>query len=169
MNDSVEITNIKIKLGDKEIELSLADAKKLKNVLEPLDLVIVKAEYGQGKRAKWITSYTVACKSGEKLLEVGKVSTGLKEKAAGLTYLEMTKMLKPLIISEKGREAIVKPKIIIEVGYEEIQKSPSYSSGFALRFPKVLRERTNEKKLDEINTIEDIKKIYNSQRAKKHN
>ncbi|MEK6907279.1 MAG: ATP-dependent DNA ligase [Nanoarchaeota archaeon] len=140
---------------------------KLKNILEPLDLVVIKAEYGNGKRAKWITSYTVACKSGNELLEVGKVSTGVKEKGEDLTYNEMTKMLKPLIIYEKGKEITVKPKIIIEVGYEEIQKSPSYSSGYALRFPRVLRLRNKEKNLANINTIKDVEKIYNSQRGKK--
>ncbi|MEK6841334.1 MAG: ATP-dependent DNA ligase, partial [Nanoarchaeota archaeon] len=140
---------------------------KLKNILEPLDLVIVKAEYGEGKRAKWITSYTIACKSGNELLEIGKVSTGVKEKGEGLTYNEMTRMIKPLIIKEEGKEVNVKPKIIIEVRYEEIQKSPSYTSGFALRFPRILRYRGNEKTLAEINTIKDVEKIYNSQRAKK--
>jgi DNA ligase-1 len=140
---------------------------KLKNLLEPLDLVIVKAEYGEGKRAKWITSYTIACKSKNDLLEIGKVSTGVKEKGEGLTYNEMTKMIMPLMIKEEGKEITVKPKIIIEVGYEEIQKSPSYSSGFALRFPRVLRYRGDEKTLNEINTLKDIEKIYNNQRAKK--
>ena len=140
---------------------------KLKNILEPLDLVIVKAEYGDGKRSKWTTSYTVACKSGDNLLEVGKVSTGVKEKTEGLTYEEMTKLLKPLILNEKGKEVTVKPKIIIEVGYEEIQKSINYNSGFALRFPRCRRIRNNEKSLSEINTIKDVEKIYNSQRAKK--
>ncbi len=75
-------------------------------------------------------------------------------------------MLKPLILEEKGKEVTVKPKIVIEVGYEEIQKSPSYSSGYALRFPRLLKERTKEKDLTEINTIKDVEKIYNSQRAK---
>ena len=140
---------------------------KLKNILEPLDLVIVKAEYGEGKRSNWLSSFTIACKSGNELLEIGKVSTGVKEKSEGLTYKEMTEMLKPLIIKEEGKEVIVKPKIIIEVGYEEIQKSPSYSSGYALRFPRFLRERSSEKSLNEINTIKDVEKIYNSQRAKK--
>ena len=140
---------------------------KLKNILEPLDLVIVKAEYGEGKRVKWITSYTLACKSGNELLELGKVSTGVKEKTEGLTYEELTKLLKPLIIHEKGKEITVKPRIILEIGYEEIQKSSSYSSGFALRFPRVLRRRDNEKNLNEINNLKDVEKIYNSQRAKK--
>ncbi len=139
---------------------------KLKNILEPLDLVIVKSEFGEGKRANWLTSYTVACKSGNDLLEVGKVSTGIKEKAEGLTYKEMTEKLKQLIIKEEGKEITVKPKIIIEVGYEEIQKSPSYTSGFALRFPKVKGIRS-DKTLEEINTIKDVQKIYNFQRGKK--
>lgn len=140
---------------------------KLKNILEPLDLVIVKAEYGEGKRAGWLTSYTIACRSGSEFLDVGKVSTGIKEKTEGLTYKEMTKLLKPLIEKQKGKEVDVKARIIIEVGYEEIQRSPSYGSGFALRFPKVLRLRSNEKNIKDINTLEDIKKIYNSQRGKK--
>ena len=139
---------------------------KMKNILEPLDLVIVKAEYGEGKRTGWLTSYTVACRSGDKFLDVGKVSTGVKEKTEGLTYKEMTRLLKPSIEKQKGKEVEVKPRIIIEVGYEEVQTSPSYSSGFALRFPKVLRLRITEKNLKEINTLEDIKKIYNFQRGK---
>ena len=139
---------------------------KLKNILEPLDLVITKAEYGNGKRSKWLTSYTIACKSGSDLLEVGKVSTGVKEKAEGLSYEDMTKMLISLITHEKGKEIDVKPKIIIEVAYEEIQKSPSYSSGYGLRFPRVLKLR-DDKNLTEINSIKDVEKIYSSQRGKK--
>ncbi len=139
---------------------------KMKNILEPLDLVIVKAEYGEGKRTGWLTSYTVACRSGDKFLDAGKVSTGVKEKSEGLTYKEITRLLKPLIEKQKGKEVEVKAKIIIEVGYEEIQKSPGYSSGFALRFPKVLRLRIDEKNIKDVNTFEDIKKIYNSQRGK---
>jgi len=139
---------------------------KLKSVLEPLDLVIVKAEYGEGKRAKMLSSYTVACQNDEKLLEIGKVSTGVKEKAVGVTYDKMTKLLKPLITKEEGKGVVVRPKVVIEVGYEEIQKSPSYSSGYALRFPRVLLLR-EEKPIDEISDIKTVEKIYKSQRGKK--
>ncbi len=141
---------------------------KLKNVLEPLDLVITKALYGEGKRAGWLTSFTVACKDNDKLLTIGDVSTGLKEKGDELTYEKMTKLLKPLIIKEEGRQVFVKPKIIIEIGYEEIQKSTTSSSGFSLRFPRVLQLRT-DKPLNEINSIKDAEKIYNYQRGKKIN
>ena len=139
---------------------------KLKNILEPLDLVIVKAEYGEGKRTGWLTSYTVACSDEGKLLEIGKVSTGVKEKTEGLTYKEMTRLLKPLIEKQKGKEVGVKARIIIEVGYEEIQKSLIYDSGFALRFPKVLQLRI-DKPVSEISTLNLAKKIYKNQKGKK--
>lgn len=139
---------------------------KIKQVLQPLDLVIVKAEYGEGKRAGWLTSYTLACRSGKELLEVGKVSTGVKEKTEGLTYKEMTALLKPLILGGQGKEVVVRPRIVIEVAYEEIQKSPGYSSGYALRFPRVLRARVEEKSPDDANTLQDVEKIYAGQRGK---
>lgn len=140
---------------------------KLKSVLEPLDLVITKAEYGTGKRAGWLTSFMLSCKDGLDLKEIGKVSTGVKEKTEGLTYHSLTHLLKPLIVTQKGKEVVVRPKLILEVAYEEIQKSPSYTSGYGLRFPRVLRERGNEKTIDEINTLDDIKRIYQSQKGKK--
>ncbi|MAG47461.1 DNA ligase [archaeon] len=139
---------------------------KLKNILDPLDLVIVKAEFGEGKRTKWLSSYTVACKNGDEYLELGKVSTGVKEKTEGLTYNEMTKLLKPLIKKQKGKEVIVKPKIIIEVGYEEIQKSTNYNSGFALRFPRVHFLRM-DKPLSEVNDLNTVEKIYKIQRGER--
>jgi len=137
---------------------------KVKTILEPLDVVILGAETGEGKRTGWLTSYVIACKSGDKFLEVGKVSTGVKEKAEGMTYKEMTKLLKSLIISRKGKEVKVKPKIVIEVGYEEIQKSSKYSSGYALRFPRFLKLRTMERKAEDVNTIEDVKRLYHRQK-----
>ena len=140
---------------------------KLKPILEPLDLVIVGAEFGEGKRASWLTSFTVACNTKDGLKIVGKVSTGVKEKDSEVTYESLTKLLKPLIISQEGKLVKIKPKIVIEVGYEEIQISQNYDSGFALRFPKFMRLRTDEKILSDINTIEDLKRIYSIQKGKK--
>ncbi len=142
---------------------------KFKKVMENLDLAVVAAEWGEGKRAKWLSSYSLACKGEDgKLLEIGKVSTGLKEKREeGLSFDEMTELLKPLIKEEHGRQVIVKPKIIIEVAYEEIQKSPTYESGYALRFPRVIRNRTDEKGIGDINTIGDVERLYNTQKKMK--
>ncbi|MEM2115488.1 MAG: ATP-dependent DNA ligase [Candidatus Woesearchaeota archaeon] len=136
---------------------------KLKGVLDALDLVIVRAEYGEGKRSRWLSSYYVACRDGERLLEVGKVSSGLKERTEeGITYEEMTNLLKPLIVSESGKIVEVAPKIVVSVIYEEIQESDSYSSGYALRFPRILSLR--EKPVEEISTLEEIKEIFKKQR-----
>ncbi|MBS3065428.1 ATP-dependent DNA ligase [Candidatus Pacearchaeota archaeon] len=148
---------------------------KLKPVLKDLDLVVTGAEYGTGKRGGWLTSYIVSCKDGENLLEVGKVSSGLKEKEntenksslssrtskevyrEGTTYEEMTNILKKIIIEEKENFVRVKPKIIVSVNYQNIQESPSYSSGYALRFPRITHYRP-DRRIDDIATFEDIKK-----------
>ena len=138
---------------------------KFKHIMETLDLVIVAAEWGEGKRAKWLSSYTIACvDEAGNFLEAGKVSTGLKEKKKeGLSFEEMTGLLKPLIISEKGKEVRIKPKIVIEVGYEEIQKSPTYESGFALRFPRVLGIR-EDKGPHEASTLDYVGRLYAGQK-----
>jgi len=131
---------------------------KLKPSTRDFDLVIVGAEYGTGKRAGWLTSYIVACNDNGKFLEVGKVSSGLKEKEEeGTTYEEITKLLKPLIVEQNKEGVKVKPKIIVSVTYQNIQESPSYNSGFALRFPRIIHYRP-DKKLDEITTLDEIKK-----------
>ncbi len=137
---------------------------KLKPVMETLDLVIVGAEWGEGKRSEWLSSYVVACADDDgNLLEVGRVSTGLKEKEEGLTFREMTRLLQPLIIRENGKGVSVKPHLVIEVDYEEIQKSPTYSSGYALRFPRVkgLRE---DRGIDDISTLSMVEGLYRKQK-----
>ena len=139
---------------------------KLKRILEPLDLVIVGAEYGSGKRAGVLSSYVIACQDNKKFLTCGMVATGVKEKETeGTTFTELTKLLKPLIIEQHGRYVNIKAKIIIEVGYEEIQRSPSYTSGYALRFPRFHMIKL-DKTLAEINSLSDIKKIYHTQKRK---
>ncbi len=142
---------------------------KLKPVLEPLDLVIVGASYGEGKRAATLSSYVIACQDEDgNLLEVGRVSTGVKEKAAeGVTFDELTKLLKPLITETKGRDVMVNPEIVVEVAYEEVQKSPTYGSGYALRFPRFKRLRVDEKKAEDITTLADIERIFQVQKGKK--
>ena len=140
---------------------------KLKPIMEPLDLVITGAVWGEGKRSKWLSSFIISCKHEDGYLEIGKVGSGVKEKNEGVKFSELTKELKKLIINEKGKYVEIKPKIIIEVAYEEIQKSPSYSSGYALRFPRILRDRTVDKGLSDVDSLERIKKIYNNQRGQK--
>lgn len=134
-------------------------AVKLKPEANDFDLVITGAEYGTGKRAGWLTSYDVACRDDNgNLLEVGKVSTGLKEKPEeGLSFIEMTKKLKKLIIEEKGRCVKVKPAIVVTVQYQNIQKSPTYTSGYALRFPRIKMLRP-DRGINDIATLKEIEK-----------
>jgi len=134
---------------------------KIKPIMETLDLVVIGATWGEGARAKWLTSYLLACRDPDtgKFLSCGMMSTGLTEEQ----YEEMTRLLKELIISEKGKEVIVKPQIVVEVGYQEIQKSPNYESGFALRFPRFIRLRVGDKGPEEADSIDRLKKLYESQ------
>ncbi len=138
---------------------------KVKPVMESLDLVIVGAEWGEGKRSGWFTSFILACldeDSGE-LVEIGRVGTGIKElEEEGLTFEQLTKLLKPLVISEKGKIATIKPQVVIEINYEEIQKSPSYSSGYALRFPRVVRLR-EDRSPEEASTLNQVREFYEGQ------
>ena len=143
---------------------------KLKPVMETLDVVIVAAEWGEGKRAGWLTSYTVAIydEDTDEYLEIGKFGTGIKEKKDeetnidGVSFNELTESLKPIIISEKGRDVRVKPELVVELKFEEIQKSPSYNSGYALRFPRIVRIRT-DRRADETSTLTQVEGFFKEQ------
>ena len=145
---------------------------KLKPTLDTFDLVIVGAEWGTGKRSGWLTSFTLACRddaSGD-LLTIGKFGTGIKEKsdakdADDITFSELTRLLKPLIISVRGREVVVKPEVVVEVTFEEVQSSPSYSSGFALRFPRFVKLRP-DRGVDDITPLSTVEAVYKHQRGR---
>lgn len=136
---------------------------KLKPVKETLDLVIIGAEWGEGKRVKWLSSFTLACRDNDKFVKVGKVGTGIKEKDAEITFNTLTKMLTPLIIKEKGKYVYLKPKVIVEIDYEEIQESQNYNSGFALRFPRIKTIRYDLKP-NNCSDINLVKSIYKKQK-----
>ena len=140
---------------------------KVKPVMEPLDLVILGGEWGSGKRAGWISSFLLGCRQGTTFLKIGKVGTGIKEKEdLGVSFKELTLLLKKNVVASSGREVTVKPKVIIEVAYEEIQKSPTYESGYALRFPRLLRLR-DDKALSEVDDLKRIERLYRQQRGGK--
>ena len=94
----------------------------------------------------------------DNFVEVGRVATGTTE--ADLEIL--TESLKPLFLKEKGTFVEIKPAIIIEVGFQEIQKSSKYNSGFALRFPRMIRIR-EDKPIEELNTLAKIRFLFESQ------
>ncbi len=133
---------------------------KIKPVMDSLDLVVTGAEWGQGKRAGWLTSFTLACINRDGcFLDIGKVGTGIKEKEEGVSFEQLTNIIKPLIISQTGKEVKATPKLVLEIDYEEIQKSPTYSSGYALRFPRVIKIR-DDKPPEEASSIEQVESLY---------
>jgi DNA ligase-1 len=133
---------------------------KIKTVLEPLDLVITAAEYGYGRRKGWLSDYYLAArdpKTGE-FLNVGKTFKGLTD----AEIIEMTKQLKAYAVGQEGHRVIVIPKIVVEVAYNEIQKSPKYKSQMALRFARISRIR-DDKTPQEADSIDKVREIYERQ------
>ena len=141
---------------------------KVKPTMDTLEVVITGAELGEGKRSQWLSSFVIAVRNPETndFVEIGRVGTGIKEKREeGVSFEQLTELLQPLIIEEKGREVKVRPEIVIEVDYEEIQKSPTYSSGFALRFPRLVKLR-EDRSPEDINTVDDVRVLAESQRGR---
>ncbi|MBR9682713.1 MAG: ATP-dependent DNA ligase [Candidatus Aenigmarchaeota archaeon] len=143
---------------------------KVKPTMENLDLTIIGGVWGTGKRTGFVGSLILGCRDKEKFLTCGMLGTGLKEKKTDdtdVTLEEITRLLKPHIISEKGSSIEINPHVVVEVGYEEIQKSPKYESGYALRFPRLIRLRTMEKPASQADTLSRIKYLYTIQKGKK--
>lgn len=137
---------------------------KIKKILELLDLVIVAAEYGYGRRRGWLSDYYLAARDAEtgELLKVGKTFKGLTDKE----IIDMTQRLKELAVKEEHDGVVVVPKIVVEVAYNEIQKSPTYKCGMALRFARITRIR-DDKSSEEIDNIQRVREIYERQYEKK--
>ena len=137
---------------------------KIKESLESLDLVIVAAEYGYGRRHSWLSDYYLAARDPEsgEFSVVGKTFKGLTDEE----IIEMTKRLKELTIKEEHRRVVVNPKIVVEVAYNEIQESPKYKCGMALRFARITRIR-HDKSPEEADTLQRVRKIYERQFEKK--
>ena len=133
---------------------------KIKTVLEPLDLVISAAEYGYGRRKGWLSDYYLSALEPESnsFLDVGKTFKGLTD----AEIIELTKRLKASAIGENGHCVTVIPKIVVEVAYNEIQRSPKYKSQMALRFARITRVR-DDKTPQEADTIAKVREIYEKQ------
>lgn len=139
---------------------------KVKPLMETLDLTVVGGEWGEGRRANFIGSYQLACiepDTGE-FLSIGRVGTGITDEMLE----ELTARFKELIVVESGKELEFVPQVVFEVAFEEIQKSPTYGSGFALRFPRLVRVR-DDKSADEADTHERIEQLYLNQKGRSYN
>jgi len=132
---------------------------KLKPERDTIDCTIVKALYGKGRRAGLYSSFLLAVRDPQekKLYTIGKVSNLPEQTMDALaTVIEKTKT------SEDDEGVFVKPTVVVEVTYQEIQETDEYTSGYALRVPKIVRFR-NDKTIEEIDTIEKLKRLYELQ------
>jgi DNA ligase-1 len=123
---------------------------KVKPVMESLDLVVTGATWGEGRRASWLGSYLLSVYDPEtgEFPEIGRMATGLTDEQLN----ELTELFKPLITGQQGREVEIRPQYVFEVAFEEVQRSPTYSSGYALRFPRLVRVR-QDKGVEEADTL----------------
>jgi ATP-dependent DNA ligase len=128
---------------------------KLKEPFATLDVVVTAVEYGHGKRHKVLSDYTFAVRDGDKLLNIGKAYSGLTD----AEILEHTDFFLRHTIEDHGYRRKVEPKIVLEVAFNNIQKSSRHESGYALRFPRIVRIRT-DKTVSEIDTLESVAKLF---------
>ena len=134
---------------------------KLKEELDTLDVVIVAAEFGHGKRARVISDYTFAVKDGDGLKTIGKAYSGLTDEEIDT----MTERLKAITIKDRGFSRDVRPEIVLEVAFDSIQRSARHDSGYALRFPRIKRIRSDKGPAD-ISSLEDVERVFSRQKVR---
>jgi DNA ligase-1 len=126
---------------------------------ETVDCVIVAADRGSGRRRGWLSNYHLAVADGAgTFAPVGKTFKGLTDQQ----FAEMTARLQALQEDDDGYTVIVRPEIVVEVAYNEIQRSPQYSSRFALRFARIKRIR-DDKGPAQITSLTELQALYERQ------
>ena len=127
---------------------------KRKPDVETLDLVVTGAEWGEGRRANHLGTFLLSARAEDGFATIGKVATGITDERLA----ELTDRLEPLIREQEGVEVDVEPRVVLEVGYEEIQPSPTYGSGYALRFPRfvAVREDKTPAEADSLGRVERL-------------
>jgi DNA ligase-1 len=131
---------------------------KLKEPFATLDVVVTAVEYGHGKRHGVLSDYTFAVREGDRLLNIGKAYSGLTD----AEIREFTDYFLEHTVEDHGFRRIVEPKIVLEVAFNNIQHSQRHESGFALRFPRILRMRP-DKTPEQIDTLGRVRELYAKQ------
>jgi DNA ligase-1 len=127
-----------------------------------VDCVIVAVDRGSGRRRGWLSNYHLAVRHGDTFADVGKTFKGLTDEE----FREMTERLWRLAVDDDGYTVRVRPEVVVEVDYNEIQKSPTYPAGFALRFARITRIRP-DKAPGQITTLTELRALYERQLATK--
>jgi DNA ligase-1 len=131
---------------------------KQKPTMEPLDLVVSRAQRSDGRRSDYLGRLFLACYDAETdaYREVGRLSTGYTDEELA----ELTERLERLVVGETDGDGVLelRPELVLEVEYEEIQRSPEYDSGYALRFPRFLgvREELGPTDADRLERVEEL-------------
>jgi len=130
---------------------------KLKRPLATLDVVVTAVEWGHGKRKGVLSDYTFAVKDTQtgRLVNVGKAYTGLTD----AEIAEFTRRFQEMTVEDHGHVRLVRPEIVLEVAFDSIQHSGRHLSGYALRFPRIVRIR-DDKPVEEIDTLERVAELY---------
>ena len=131
---------------------------KLKRELATLDVVVTAVEYGHGKRIGVLSDYTFAVWDGDRLVNIGKAYSGLTD----AEIAEMTQWFLKHVTRDEGLRLQVEPKIVLEVAFNNMMKSARHESGYALRFPRIVRLRP-DKRPEDADTIETVREIYDRQ------
>jgi DNA ligase-1 len=133
------------------------DWLKRKPDVETLDRVVTGAEWGEGRRANLLGTFELSARADDGSFEtIGNVATGITDEELE----DLTDLLEPHVRAESGTEVDIAPEVVFEVGYEEIQSSPTYASGYALRFPRFLgvREDLTPADADTVERVERLEK-----------
>jgi len=127
---------------------------KIKPDVETFDLVVTGAQWGEGRRANFLGTFELSVSTDDGYATIGNVATGVTDEELA----DLTERLEPHIVAEDGQSVTIEPTVIFEVGYEEIQRSPTYESGFALRFPRFVgvRDDLSPSQADSLDRIERL-------------
>lgn len=125
---------------------------------ETVDCVIIAVDRGSGRRSGWLSNYHLAVRDGETFADVGKTFKGFTDRQ----FVEMTERLRALATSDDGYTVRVRPEVVVEIAHNEIQRSPTYPSGFALRFARITRVR-NDKGPGQATTLDELRALYERQ------
>ena len=135
---------------------------KLKRPLATLDVVVTAAEYGHGKRRGLLSDYTFAVRDETRLLNIGKAYSGVTD----AEIRSLTEFFLAHTIEDQGVRRLVEPQIVLEVAFNNIRRSERHDSGYALRFPRIVRLRP-DKPASEIDTLERVREIFAKQNISK--
>jgi DNA ligase-1 len=138
---------------------------KLKKALATLDVVVTGVEVGHGKRKHVLSDYTFAVydERADRLVNIGKAYSGLTD----VEIAQMTEYFKSITLKDYGRFRLVQPEVVLEVAFDAIMESGRHNSGFALRFPRIVRIRTDKtvRDIDTLTHVETLHRAFTGERV----